>query len=117
ALAEPAPEWRLTRSPHFEVYAQTSDQRARAILQHFEQLRAFFQQQNAWKASSSSPVRVIVFASQDEYQPYRLRANADAYYVGSDDQNYIVMASADPQGFAAAAHEYTHLILRASALQ
>jgi hypothetical protein len=117
ALAEPAPEWRLTRSPHFEVYAQTSDQRARAILQHFEQLRAFFQQQNAWKASSSSPVRVIVFASQDEYQPYRLRANADAYYVGSDDQNYIVMAGADSQGFAAAAHEYTHMILRASTLQ
>jgi len=117
ALGAPVPPWRLTRSPHFEIYAQTSDQRARATLQHFERLRAYFQQQSEWKASSSSRVRVIVFASQDEYQPYRLRANADAYYVGSEDQDYIVMAGADPHDFAAAAHEYTHLILRASNLQ
>src|ERR1700722_18789366 len=116
ALAEPEPAWRLLRSPHFEISAQASDQSARAILQHFEHLRSFFQKHSEWKVAPS-PVRVIVFASPGEYQPYRLRATADAYYVGSDEQNYIVMAGADPQGFAAAAHEYTHLILRAATLQ
>ncbi len=116
AVAAPDPPWRLVRSQHFEVYAQASDQSARAVLQHFEQLRAFFQQQSEWKVAPSR-VRVIVFASPAEYQPYRLRATADAYYVGSDEQNYIVMAGAGPQGFAAAAHEYTHLILRATPLQ
>jgi Tetratricopeptide repeat len=115
-FAAPDLSWRLVRSQHFEIYAQASDQGARAILQHFEQLRAFFQQQSEWKVAPS-PVRVIVFASPAEYQPYRLRATADAYYVGSDEQNYIVMAGADPQGFAAAAHEYTHLVLRATPLQ
>jgi tetratricopeptide (TPR) repeat protein len=117
ALAAPAPSWRLTRSQHFEIYAQASDQRARAILTWFEQLRAFFEQQGGWKAAPSQPVRVIVFASGDEYQPYRLRATADAYYVGSLDQDYIVMAGADPPNFRIAAHEYAHLILRASRLQ
>ena len=116
AFAAPDLSWRLVRSQHFEIYAQASDQSARAILQHFEQLRAFFQQQSEWKVAPS-PVRVIVFASPAEYQPYRLRATADAYYVGSDEQNYIVMAGADPQGLAAAAHEYTHLILRATPLE
>jgi tetratricopeptide (TPR) repeat protein len=116
AFAAPDLSWRLVRSQHFEVYAQASDQSALAILQHFERLRAFFQQQSEWKAAPS-PVRVIVFASPAEYQPYRLRATADAYYVGTDDQEYIVMAGADAQGFAAAAHEYTHLILRASTLE
>jgi tetratricopeptide (TPR) repeat protein len=113
----PTASWRLTRSEHFEVYAQSSDQRARAILIWFEQLRAFFGQQSGWKSRSSTPVRVVVFASPGEYQPYRLRSNADAYYVGSGDQDYIVMGGADSHDFAIAAHEYAHLILRASNLQ
>jgi hypothetical protein len=116
AFAAPVPPWLLARSRHFEVYAQASDQSARAILTWFEQLRAFFLQQSEWKNQSSNPVRVVVFASESEYQPYRLRATSDAYYVGSDDQDYIVLAGADPRSFSNAAHEYAHLILRASRL-
>ncbi len=113
-LAAPGPPWRLTRSPHFEIYAQSSDQRARALLTWFEQLRAFFEQQRGWKPGSSPPVRVIVFASEQEYEPYRLRSASDAYYVGSGSQDYIVMSTADPAKFGLAAHEYTHLVLRSS---
>ena len=116
ALGTPPPPWRLARSRHFEVYAQSSDQRARAVLDWFEKLRAFFEQPG-WTAASVPPtsrVRVIVFASPQEYQPYRLRATADAYYVGSGDQDYIVMSGAEAKSFATAAHEYAHLVLRAS---
>jgi len=117
--APPVSSWRLTRSEHFEVYAQASDQRARAILVWFEKLRAFFQQPG-WTAGStprSSRVRVIVFASAEEYQPYRLRATADAYYVSSGDQDYIVLAGSEAKSFGIAAHEYAHLVLRAAGLQ
>src|SRR5579862_2994187 len=113
--AAPVPAWRLTRSQHFEIYAQSSDQRARAVLDWFEKLRAFFQQPG-WTASSTAPssrVRVIVFASADQYQPYRLRATADAYYVGYGDQDYIVMTGSEVKSFGIAAHEYAHLVLRA----
>jgi tetratricopeptide (TPR) repeat protein len=110
-FAAPVPAWRLTRSQHFEIYAQTSDQRAQAILMWFEQLRTFFSQQG------SMPIRIIVFASEREYQPYRLRPTADAYYVGTGSQNYIVMGSDDPAKFGLAAHEYAHLVLRDSGLQ
>jgi tetratricopeptide (TPR) repeat protein len=115
--ATPVPSWQLARSEHFEVYAQSSGQRASAILERFEQLRAFFLQQSEWKTAGPLPVRVIVFASPDEYQPYRLRTNADAYYVGSGNRDYIVMAGADAANVGVAAHEYVHLILRASSLQ
>jgi len=115
-LAAPVPAWRLTRSEHFDVYAQLDDQRARAILTWFEQLRAFFGQPG-WNGSSSPPssrVRVILFASSEEYQPYRVRATADAYAVNSGDQNYIVMTGGEAKSFGIAAHEYTHLVFRAS---
>jgi len=110
-FAAPVPAWRLTRSQHFDIYAQTSDQRARAILTWFEQLRTFFGQ------PQGTPVRIIVFASEREYQPYRLRSTADAYYVGTGNQNYIVMGSDDPLKFGLVAHEYAHLVLRNSGLQ
>ena len=116
-MAAPAAQWRLTRSEHFEVYAQLSDPRARAILTWFEQLRAFFEQQSGTTMGSSPPVRVIVFASDRQYQPYRLRSTADAYYVGSGSQDYIVMGADDPVKFGLAAHEYAHLALRAWNLQ
>ncbi|MGP0073602.1 MAG: tetratricopeptide repeat protein [Bryobacteraceae bacterium] len=123
ALATPvvaASDWRLTSSEHFEVFvqssAQTGDQRARAILTWFEQLRAFFEQPG-WNANSSPPssrVRVILFASEQEYEPYRVRATADAYYLGSDDQDYIVMTGGEAKSFPVAAHEYAHVVLRTS---
>jgi thioredoxin-like negative regulator of GroEL len=114
ALAATAPPWRLTHSANFEIYAQSSDQRAREMLLWFEQLRAFFQQQGGSSPTPSQPVRVIVFTSEREYQPYRLRSTADAYYVGSGSQDYIVMGTDDPAKFGLAAHEYAHLVLRAS---
>jgi len=116
-LAGAATEWRLTRNAHFEVYAQTRDQRARAILTWFEQLRAFFEQQGGLRTVGEAPVRVVLFASEQEYEPYRLRSTADAYYAGSRSQNYIVMGGDDPAKFGLAAHEYAHLALRDSALQ
>jgi tetratricopeptide (TPR) repeat protein len=117
ASAGPIPPWRLARSQHFSIYGQTSDQRARAILTWFEQLRAFFEQASAGKISPPSPVTVVIFASEAEYQPYRLRATSDAYYVGTRNQDYIVMGADDPVKLGLAAHEYAHLVLRDSELQ
>jgi hypothetical protein len=116
-FAAAAPAWRVTRSQHFEIYAQSSDQRAREVLLWFEQLRAFFRQQSGSNVRPAPPVRVIVFASEQEYQPYRLRSTADAYYVGSQSQDYIVMGSGDPARFGLAAHEYAHLVMRTSEAQ
>lgn len=110
-------DWRLTRSDHFEVYAQISDRRALAILTWLEQLRAFFEPSASEETGAAAPVRVIVFASEQEYQPYRLRATADAYYVGTSGQDYIVMGTDDPARFGLVAHEYAHLALRASGLK
>lgn len=110
--ATAAPAWRLTSNNHFQLYSETSDERARTILGWFEQLHAFFDQEGGGGKSISAPVKVMVFSSEAAYQPYRLRTAADAYYVGSKGQDYIVMSGGDPDTFALAAHEYAHLALR-----
>jgi hypothetical protein len=115
--AFPDTPWRLAQTEHFQIYTQSSAERARGILLWFEQLRAFFEQQGGWKAPSSPPVRVVVFTSGQEYQPYRLRSNSDAYYVGTQNQTYIVMGTDNPAKFGVAAHEYAHVILGASGLK
>ena len=108
--------WRLTRSDHFEVYSQSSDTSARSALLWFEQLRGFFLQQTGLTLDHLPAVRVIAFGSASEYAPYRIRS-ADAYYVGAEAQDYIVMPSLGSSEFRTAAHEYAHLILHASGLR
>jgi len=114
--AWPAPSWRLSRSPHFEVYSHAGDESTRAILRWFEQLRAFFLSQSELKLEHAPPVRVIAFGSAAEYAPYRLHAATDAYSVTGENQNYVVMVLG-PGAFRIAAHEYAHIVLRASGLR
>ncbi len=117
ACALPAPTWRLTRSPHFEVYSQAGDETARSTVLWLEQLRAFFLRQSGQKSDSLPPVRVIGFRSTAEYQPYRLGPTADGYFAGTEGRDYIVMMTLGGGEFHVAAHEYAHAILHAQGLQ
>jgi tetratricopeptide (TPR) repeat protein len=116
AQAWAASGWRLTRSEYFEVYSQGSDASTRSTLLWLEQLRGFFLQQTGLTLDHLPAVRVIAFGSPKEYEQYRLRS-ADAYYVGAESQDYIVMPASGPDEFHNAAHEYAHLILHVSGLR
>jgi len=113
--AATAPTWKLAKSEHFEVYAQSGEDSARTVLAWFEQLRSFFTAQS--EAKDTTPARVVVFESREEYRPYQLRPLSDAYYVGLGSRNYIVMAGSGAREFKIAAHEYAHLVLRAAGLR
>ena len=113
ADAATPPGWHLLQSPHFEVYSQGDETGAQSTLLWFEQLRAFFVAAGL-ELDARPPVRVIGFQSVREYNVYRLRATADAYYVGTETRDYIVMPSLGESEFRVAAHEYAHLVLRAS---
>ncbi len=105
--------WTLARNSHFEIYSQGDREHAREALLWFEQLRTFFEQ-SGFQTGSRSPVRVIGFGSTREYDGYRLRPAADAYYVGTESRDYIVMPTLGANEFPIAAHEYAHLVLHAS---
>ncbi len=48
----PAPQWKLTRTAHFELYSQAGDDVTRPLLAWFEQLRAFYLAQPLFKLSA-----------------------------------------------------------------
>jgi len=107
AAAAPAPVWTLARSPHFEVYSQAGREAAQSTLMHFEELRAFLAAQIGVGIEGQTPVRVVEFASEMEYDPYRLTPASDAFCTSIDNQHYIVMM----HDAGVAAHEYAHAVL------
>ncbi len=113
--------WTVARNPHFEVYAESGDEAARKTLFSFEQLRMFFEHNEllglAFHESGRHNVRVVVFHSANEYEDYRLRTIADAYYVSDGSDDSIVMAASPVNAFGVAVHEYTHYVLHAGGLK
>ncbi len=123
ASAYPSPRrntWSLAQDRDFQIYSQAGAESARSALQQFEQLRTFFLRNGLvgaqLKSSSRPPVRVIGFRSEKEYDAFRLRATADAFYVGTEHRDYIVMPALTPRVFRLAAHEYAHTVLHSGGL-
>lgn len=112
-LAGSAPAWTVARTEHFEVYSQAGRETAVSTAARFEQLRAFLLQQTGLGIEGRAPVRVVVFASEKEYAPYRLGPAADAFCVSTDAQDYIVMT----RDARVAAHEYAHAVLHSKRLK
>ncbi len=110
--AQTSNPWTVARNSHFEVYSHNDE----AALLWFEHLRSFFLQDGipgvAFNDSERPAVTVVVFHSQKEYDEYRLRPVADAYYAALGKKNYIVLST-----LGAAAHEYAHYVLQASGLK
>jgi hypothetical protein len=107
--------WALARSPQFEVYSQTGGDNARQVLWWFERLHAFFAGQTGVRVDGRPPLRVLVFRSPAEYEPYRLRPTADAFYTATESRDYILLSSPEPGRLAA--HEYWHFVEHSSAMR
>ncbi len=112
-------EWTLVRSPHFHVYSQLGEHDGRSIALILEQLRAFFRTSGALGANAAldddnRPVRVLQFATTAAYASFRPRVSADAFFLGSDAVNYIVLAPSGPNRPRTLAHEYAHLVLHSA---
>ena len=115
ASAAPLAAANLARSAHFEVYSQAGERSAQALVLGLERLRALFLHETG--LGLTRPVRVIVFRSRREYDPYRLQPAADAYYVRTETADSIVMIDPGSGDFRIAAHEYAHAVLDANLIE
>ena len=109
-----AAEWLRLKSDSFELITTAGEAQGREALQHFEQVANFFQQLNQTASSSAIPIRIILFADENQYAPFRFNNSAAAFFITAPDADYIVMAGASKGLYTIALHEYVHLLIRRS---
>ncbi|HJZ99736.1 MAG TPA: hypothetical protein VKE70_24675 [Candidatus Solibacter sp.] len=110
--AEPDP-WVVARAPHFAVYSDAGEETARSLAQSFERLHGFFARQLGI-APHSGTVRIIAFATVQEFAPYRTRPSTDAFFLGATGGDYIVLPAGVRGDLRVVAHEYAHLLLHST---
>ena len=85
-------------SGDFEIYSSAGEGDTRLVLQYFGRVRAFFEQKLGGSEQKSDPVRIIIFNSKKEYEPYRLNEFAVAYYTQVAGRDYIVLSGTSADG-------------------
>ena len=108
-----ARDWTVVRSPHFSVYSDASPETARALAATLERLHAFFARTIGLTPPPHRELRVIAFASPQEYAQYRTRPNADAF-IGAQDRDYIVLPVPPRAELRIPAHEYAHVLIHSA---
>jgi hypothetical protein len=106
------PTWITMQNENFRAYSTASERATREALNQFERVRGLFIQLTGAKPAKAEPVTVVIFGSEKDYQPYRLKSFAAAYYVNIDDRDFIVVGELGDESSHITTHEYTHLVFK-----
>ena len=109
-------DWIRVSTPHFEVYTTAGERRGREAAIEFEKLREFFARASPLKPPPDSPVRIILFRTEEQYAQYAINGIAVAFYAAAPTRDYIVLQDS-PEKYPIAIHEYMHLLIRHSGLK
>ena len=100
-LSAAGPRWIRMPSADFEIYSSAGEGNTRETLQYFERVRSFFEQTMGASPAKLDPIRIIMFGSEKEFDPYRFNEVAGAYYTQAGGRDYIVLGKAvqEPKHF------------------
>jgi hypothetical protein len=107
---EPA-GWNRAATPHFEIFSDGDPATLRSLALNLERLHAFILRQVGISPRAHREIRVISFASAQEYSQYRSKPGADAFFIGTEGRDYIVMPAGPHGDLRVAAHEYAHVLI------
>ncbi len=116
-LSAADPKWIRMKSDHFEMYSSAGERQTREMLKSFEQVRTFFLQLIPVTEEHPIPVRMVLFGSDKEYEPYKMNSFTAAYYLPGAEHDTIVMGRGGEDSKPIAIHEYTHLVLEHAGLK
>ena len=110
-------QWLHLTTPHFEMYTDGGEKRAREVILYFEQVRSFFVQAAPVRGVTQFPVRIIAFKNPKQYEPYRINSFAAAFYTKGRYRDYIVLGDLETEHLPIAIHEYMHLVVQNSGIK
>jgi tetratricopeptide (TPR) repeat protein len=109
-------KWIRLRTNNFEVYTPQSEKKARETALYFEQLREFFLSYWRTQADPGTPVRIVLFGNEKQYEPFRPHKEAAGYFQHGMDRDWIVIGGNQQGWERIVCHEYTHLMVKQSGM-
>src|SRR5215472_8722822 len=83
-------KWTRIESKHFEVISDSGAAPARQVLERFELARRVFLDAPGAPAAMP-PVRVFVFRSERNYEPFRLGPAVQAFFQSGPERDWVVI--------------------------
>lgn len=114
--AAPPLEWLLLKTPSLEIYSHAGANTARLASRTYSQAIQIFAQMFPTLGIGTRPVRVVVFASSNEFTPFSRNEYSDAYFRPGVDHDTVVLTYRDEALEMVALHEFTHLLMRRARL-
>ncbi len=111
AVPAAADTWIRVDSPSVEIFTDSSERVARAVLDRFTTLHRVFDESRF--GSSSARLRVFIFTSRRDFLEYEIAQNAAGFYHPSGDRDLIV-AYEDTALKNVTSHEYLHMVMQHS---
>jgi hypothetical protein len=105
----PSGAWIRLETRRAEFVASASVRATAELSRHLERMTQVLAGESSALRVPQTPVRVIVFASERGFEPYRSAPGSPGYFVGNADGGTIVLSKPDR---ATLAHEYIHFLLR-----
>src|SRR6478672_6322306 len=81
--------WNRAATAHFEIFSNADPETLRSLALNLERLHAFILRQVGISPRPHREIRVIAFASAQEYSQYRSKPGADAFFIGAEGRDYI----------------------------
>jgi tetratricopeptide (TPR) repeat protein len=109
-------KWVRLRTANFEVYTPQGEKKARETALYFEQLREFFEGYWGTKVAPGTPVRIVLFGNEKQFEPYRPFQTAAGYFQHGIDRDWIAIGGGMQGWERLVCHEYTHLMVKQAGL-
>jgi len=109
--------WIRLSTSDFDLYTCSGEKQGRDLLRTFEQIRGFFEKATPVPLLEDFPIRVVAFASPDQFAYYSPNGSVVAYFAPGSRTDYIVMQDPTRESYPFGIHEYMHLLIRHSGLR
>ncbi len=120
--------WVEVTSPHFSVFTDGGEKRAREVTQRFEQMRVAFGVLFAKLTVNTAPLQIIAFRNNKELRQYSPLYNGKpielaGFFLGNggqggpganSDRQYIALDLSGEENWDTVFHEYAHLLINSN---
>ena len=121
------PPWLEVHSAHFTVITDAGEKKGREVALRFEQMRSVFATLLS-KEHLNQPLPLTILALKDDKAYYQVAPLAHTsgngsgnglpqpigvpgFFLGGDDQDFIVLNLFEPESWRAVAHDFAHMLL------